>query len=653
MKSTRKIIFKNLILLAVVIICVCLVGFAWFVTKTDAEANGLSVKADSGLGLEASFDDGKESPYNTKLEKYVNTLYPLITGDGQDFFIPKLNLTIGEPITEDGSWVSKKDPVANQDYYEQDIWFRSTQEMELFLRSGDSSVTSDNIKNQIAGETFANKSQFGDFTRDFIAGASRVSFSEVTTDADGNETESLKYIWIPNEEYELLGSSEFVPLDRNTDGEGTEGGISEDPDETFGLTDSQKYISVKDPNYTGKQYHLSEAYKPQGADTFTTQFKHMYQSLEDGLIYGTIDISTTNYVDHAFDITDSAKLSTSNTTLEYNKDSSNTCPLSNYTYNGTTYTWIEAYFADKYNYGELQWAKLVINAIPDSNTFFTDIDRFQVLVKYNPDDETIKVVGFVFYNSETGIGSAGQRPVTYYSYSVDNGKQVIVTGVANNKTYALCDKNGQVSTTEVTVTGDNITSLDSNAMFTVEKNETVTPNTYCLKSVATDKCLYVDSSNKLTLSANNKTAFTLEAAKSSSSSNIIPVLKSGSLYLSFDTNGNFSMASTVYGEQNIYEGSTYGLNPSGSPESAYFYYDKDTNELKQLAADKYYLSSNLENAPAIATFKKDADSDYYKARIRIRVWAEGTDREAKIPLAGGTFNTILAFQGKPITTANS
>ena len=52
------------------------------------------------------------------------------------------------------------------------------------------------------------------------------------------------------------------------------------------------------------------------------------------------------------------------------------------------------------------------------------------------------------------------------------------------------------------------------------------------------------------------------------------------------------------------------------------------------------------SAAKVVTLAEVEDSPgTYKAQIRIRIWAEGTDNEAKIPLAGGIFTTHLEFQG--------
>ena len=46
----------------------------------------------------------------------------------------------------------------------------------------------------------------------------------------------------------------------------------------------------------------------------------------------------------------------------------------------------------------------------------------------------------------------------------------------------------------------------------------------------------------------------------------------------------------------------------------------------------------------IATLKKEnSDDEYFTAHIVMRIWAEGTDRDAKTPLADGIFDTSFHF----------
>ena len=59
------------------------------------------------------------------------------------------------------------------------------------------------------------------------------------------------------------------------------------------------------------------------------------------------------------------------------------------------------------------------------------------------------------------------------------------------------------------------------------------------------------------------------------------------------------------------------------------------------------LSDNDKNVPLVR-LQKDSDSDYYIGHIKLRIWVEGTDREAKIPLVNGKFSNNLVFKGEEI-----
>ena len=52
----------------------------------------------------------------------------------------------------------------------------------------------------------------------------------------------------------------------------------------------------------------------------------------------------------------------------------------------------------------------------------------------------------------------------------------------------------------------------------------------------------------------------------------------------------------------------------------------------------------------VASLLMDNELGTYSAHIKIRIWAEGTDREAKYPLAGGKFETTLCFTSMPTET---
>ena len=102
-----------------------------------------------------------------------------------------------------------------------------------------------------------------------------------------------------------------------------------------------------------------------------------------------------------------------------------------------------------------------------------------------------------------------------------------------------------------------------------------------------------------------------------------------------------------------------GDNGSSTPESSYSYYVEDENgEFVQMdvsseqyaskqfvvdatGADKY----DSGNSPVLVSLNPASEGVYDQKNVKIRIWFEGTDREAHQALAGGNVNVKLKFVG--------
>ena len=123
MKKQRTSLFRILILSLVMLVTLFIIGVAWFATKEEATASGLSIRSSYGLGLDSSFDDQN---YATQISRPLtnNFQFPLITGNGTTFFIPSLDRSTGKPLTYStteatdtnpaGSWKEKRAAVATK-----------------------------------------------------------------------------------------------------------------------------------------------------------------------------------------------------------------------------------------------------------------------------------------------------------------------------------------------------------------------------------------------------------------------------------------------------------------------------------------------------------------------------------------------------------
>jgi len=191
-------------ILYIVILCLLATGtLAWFIfDKTATIENNGDMQIVAGSRLDISLDDGATwgSNYDVTISQ---TSYPDITGDGKNFICPMFldaddNVFANDPNT----FRVIDDENENLYYISLRIKFRTAADTEVYL-SNESYVKPKNM--QVSD---INKSIYGNISRDGIAGAVRVSFSEETEDKNGVPIEELRNIWIPNDKYELYYQSE-------------------------------------------------------------------------------------------------------------------------------------------------------------------------------------------------------------------------------------------------------------------------------------------------------------------------------------------------------------------------------------------------------------------------------------------------------------
>lgn len=194
-------------------------------------------------------------------------------------------------------------------------------------------------------------------------------------------------------------------------------------------------------------------------------------------------------------------------------------------------------------------------------------------------------------------------------------------------------------------------SITTAEQFTVVKNGDGYSATYKFMNTANGKYLTIDNGAISYTVAGS--AFSLYYSEDFEG----PLLKSGDYYLVVDggdvtavNSNDLETADAV----TVYTGSSYELNTNLTSDSQpYQYYDADTNELVTLSASsapKLFTTTQSTSETVkvgdtkIATLAKEKETDeYYTAHIVMRVWVEGTDREAKTPLADGVFDMSLHF----------
>lgn len=667
MKKIKSSISRNLILSFVLLVTIILSILAWFATNEEATATGLTVRSKGGLGLEASFT-GNDDSYSIELtesgeDKYEFTL--VSSGNGTDFVVPALNLTSGK--ASPGTY--KRTPIAGIDYFEKDIYFRASEELEIYLDPSSAIKPSFMIAEENSEDNVdMNLSNFGNFSRDYIAGAARAAFFNVTTEDnpetkdENEETLENKLLWIPNETYKLSSSDYFEELKKVSSGQL---GLNSDPDKTFGI-DKLPYVDDSDNAYLmwegitensgDKQNCFLSDKDILGNSRQNPQGRKMHY--QNGKFYGAVDVIVSTSVDHAvmiskvdseiennnYEIPDTIPSQSSN----FYVNQSNTIydrKIVDFTLNGTKYEYIGACFTgDKgVNYPNYyKWSKLTIDS--NNKKFFNDVNRYQLLISYNPDENVYIVEDFVFYNSDNpniALGGTGNFGNSQQIYKFnENTKSVVITGTNTNGTYALgydISENNFIST-KITLNSDNKIDISSvpNNVFNVEKQSDTTAY---LEHITSGKYLACVDGN-LTLT-DEKQLITLETGETG------PMLKfTNGNYISLSDDNVFVANSNPYNLK-IFKGTSFNFSTDGEIED-YKYYSKTSLQSEPLT--NYVLTCNLGNVtePLVTLKKKSDDSEYYYGHIKVRIWVEGEDREAKLPLVNGRFKNLLEFTGRKI-----
>lgn len=226
-RDTKSLVMKNLIVMAV-LIAIALTGvISWFTNKTEATADGINVTCEAPKGLKiAVVQHGEEAPDvddETKWSEGEITLtkedYPFlkeqsiieITSDGTDFYKPKLTQENGKAKPDTSSeW-----DVADKDsYLSIDVYMKTGEDHAVYLNSG--TEISPN-STTLTGENSGNKSDDGNFSKDCIVGAVRLSTVSTVSTVDSTDS-TIKNLWIPAPQIHYDSDNKKVTLS-NTSGD--------------------------------------------------------------------------------------------------------------------------------------------------------------------------------------------------------------------------------------------------------------------------------------------------------------------------------------------------------------------------------------------------------------------------------------------------
>ncbi len=204
------------------IMIMCAAVFAWFITTSESQVDKFDAFTVDALNLQVSSDDIN---YNDNLTVKKDVNLQEVSGLGicnargvLQLFKPKKDPFTGQPLTDGGRWVLDDAPlVEGEDYCEYSVYIKSTKPVYILLGEDSSIMPAETdivaYKNK--------KSEFGDFSIDYIAGAARVAVIECGEDEEGNPTEKMVYFWIPNSTYKLYRENENYMFTINGTREGS------------------------------------------------------------------------------------------------------------------------------------------------------------------------------------------------------------------------------------------------------------------------------------------------------------------------------------------------------------------------------------------------------------------------------------------------
>ena len=231
-RSNHKLMVKYIALSVVIFVILILCVLAWFSSKQEANASGLTIKATADNGLQVAITERKPDPNDGNKYKEVWTPYkyqqvydskftsseplPLISGNGLRFFEPNF-VKVAEDYTDkfdidqfesDGNKVDWVDVTGNTNivtgnkskYIEYKLKFRNDKVSNVFL-TGDSKVTPDSSE-AYKPDTYKVNTNSSEFSRNFISATARIAFLNKVTEGD-TEKLNVHNLWIPNDDIEL------------------------------------------------------------------------------------------------------------------------------------------------------------------------------------------------------------------------------------------------------------------------------------------------------------------------------------------------------------------------------------------------------------------------------------------------------------------
>lgn len=731
-RKTRSLIAKNLIIMLVLAVISILAIWSWFSGKKSAEADGMSVKAVSD-GVEISWDNKNfykdltatsESSVikgSKGLCKYITgssqtaQRTKLITGDGLNFFEPYLNRRTGTPFTKDGVWQGSviNDTLGNGEnkFVDIDIYFRSSQAKKIYL-AGDSKVSPSNINERI--------SEYGNFSTDYIAGASRVAFlNEV------NGSNSTNFIWAPNSDYRVSRSGGLYkqildkePNEATVTTSNSNCNASEIPEEMLMAPDGKYYYLWLPVQYLSNNQTQFSDYVPH-----RMEFRNYGEDANKGLYaydlelsvpsdqgdkaiaffvsstsYYVSDLNTLTYTGSDIDFINEYHSSLTKDSKDGTTNPSNGSPfiqIPNDSFGinigGNTYPSAKMVCTNLTNVG----VKVTIGVnTQDLDTSGNNYNYTRAAIVLSYTDANNKKI-----YDRTGVSSGSNTTkIQYYDMTQYCGMSNPIV-LANDTNILTTDnsnfyENAVFSDNEKTrIDAENVRDCMKFKMFSsIQDDAPAYTRVYYFYDAAENKYLVVNSDNTVELTNSGEETAFYWGYKDNFKTPVLQV-KDKDLFLVI-SNGQLKVVNEASASVEelitpfIFEkrGYSFYCDEDGiatyqtSENETYKYYDEEyykdfskertftqhgtyknfyytINTTDGSVKDKLFTSKSTDTESSlpiigqtgtskytpVVTLTKHPTSGYYTGKVTVRVWTEGTDREADIALAGGKYNLKLHF----------
>ena len=666
--KNRKLVAKNVVLAFVVFVILLLCVLAWFTSRSDASASGLSVKTSGSSGLEVSLDGGKH--WSTKwasrevtgwrksdiLAKYDSTnggsLMQLLSGNGQDLYYTKSVDADGN--VEDKDFVKVSDDKAGDYCLEFEAYFRSENKCSVALTS-ESSVLPYNKDDKTRHNSFG-------FSPDYIAGAARVAFLE-KGGTESAPTWAKTGLWIPNPLYQLTTTaSEIVKYEKMPDNYG--GSVS--PVKGGAATESNYPDDYKGPRYylwTPKIVPLPTDYnEDQNKAALENMTYHAMFPLGDGTYYCqfstvqpqekrveqpfTINSDTNSWLTNLDTFNSKCVIDNSQTTTRAWSLGSNKYRVN--IGNNIGYDFYHFDHAENSSGEASELIRIVYN--PETRkVMLLDPDKTEVSVN-NPDgtnildvDNEIVVTKTVSAESGTIIkglykaDSDGNNNALNFDPTKDNSQCDLVVADVSNKKYKLVFKENKTSQPKYL-------AVDANGkLINVDDIEAAS---YFDIVIDKDKKDSEGISSKLL-------AYVFTDSKGNQSIKYVTLSSDGTKF-ELSPNSNYGDGYMIYqkiGTNFINYGMrTDNTKPEGVQEDKYYYFDDKTKTKAALDPKEYATTPQAcTNLVKLETTTEIEGKTYYTGKMKVRIYAEGFDREAQKPMEKGKIKVNLQFTASNIS----